>query len=362
MAERRTRGEGSIYQRESDGRWIGVVDLGWVGGRRVRRTVSAKTLKELRPKFKALKQQVEQGVLPDEATVEQWMAHWMEHVAANSVRPRTLATYQGCIDTWINPHLGKRRLDRLKPDHVRALYAEMKAAGKSDATRRHVHAVLRRALVVAERDGRIASNPAAKVEPPPVGKGSHGKLTLAEAKQVLSHLDDEGVSASRWACALLAGLRQGEALGLRWEDVDLENGILRIERAVQRIPKQGLQVVPLKSKSAQRAVPMVLPVLEALRAEPSREGFVWGGEKPTDPRKDWQAWRDLLALAGVESKPLHAARATTASLLMEAGVPEKVIAEILGHSQVIITREKYMHGDSAIHRAAMDSLNKMLSA
>jgi integrase len=358
---RRTRGEGSIYQRESDGRWIGVVDLGWVGGRRVRRTVSAQTLRELRPKFKALKQQIEQGVLPDEATVEQWMEHWMEHVATPSLRPSTLRTYRGYIDGWIKPHLGKRRLDRLRPDHVRALYAEMEKQGKSDATRRQVHAILRRALVVAERDGRIASNPATKVEPPRVGQGSHGKFTLAEAKQILATLDDPSVCASRWACALLAGLRQGEALGLRWEDVDFENGLLFVERAVQRIPRQGLQVVPLKSRTSRRAVPMVPPVYEALKAEPSHEGFVWGGEKPTDPRKDWQAWRDLLALAGVGPKPLHAARATTASLLMEAGVADKLIAEILGHSQVIITREKYLHGDVTMHRAAMESLGKMLT-
>lgn len=362
MAEgRRTRGEGSIYQRDSDGRWIGVVDLGWVGGRRVRRTVSAKSLKELRPKFKALKLQIEQGVLPDEATVEQWTGHWMEHVASKTLRASTLRTYQGYIDRWILPHLGKRRLDRLRPDHIRALYAEMEKAGRSDATRRQVHAILRRALVVAERDGRIATNPAAKVEPPPVGKGSHGKFTLEEARLILAQLDQPGVSASRWACALLAGLRQGEALGLTWEQVDLDQGLLFIEQAVQRIPKQGLQVVPLKSSTSRRAVPMVPPVLEALRAEPSREGYVWGGAKPTDPRADWQAWRDLLERAGVEPKPLHAARATTASLLMEAGVADKVIAEILGHSQVIITREKYLHGDASMHRAAMESLSRMLS-
>lgn len=362
MGDRRTRGEGSIYQRESDGRWIGVVDLGWVGGRRLRRTVSARTLRELRPKFNALKQQINQGVLPDAATLEQWMAHWMEHVASKKLRQSTMRTYQGYIDGWIVPHLGKRRLDRLRPDHVRALYAEMERQGKSDATRRQVHAILRRALVVAERDGRIASNPAAKVEPPPVGKGSHGKFTLLEARQILARLDDPGVSASRWACALLAGLRQGEALGLRWEQVDFANGLLHIETAVQRIPKQGLQVVELKSKASRRAVPMLPPVAEALRAEPSREGFVWGGDRPVDPRRDWQAWRDLLDRAEVPRRPLHAARATTASLLMEAGVPDKIIAEILGHSQVIITREKYLHGDSSMHRAAMESLNKMLTS
>lgn len=360
VASRRVRGEGSIYQRESDGRWVGVVDLGWVGGKRVRRTVTAPTLRELRPKFKALKQQVESGVLPDDATVEQWMKSWMETVAGEKNRPSTLRAYQNYIDNWIIPHLGKYRLDRLRPEHLRTLYALMKSEGKSDATRRQVHSIIRRALSVAEKDGRIASNPATKVDAPAVGQGSHGKLTLAEAHKVLACLDAEGVRASRWVCALLAGLRQGEALGLMWEDVDLANRRILIRQAAQQIKGQGVQIVGLKSKASHRWVPMVMPVHEALSREPSREGFVWGGERPASPRRDYQAWVDLLALADVPRRPLHAARATCGSLLLEAGVPDTIIAEILGHSNVKVTRDHYLHGDDAMRRDAMARLDALL--
>lgn len=362
MGERRLRGEGSIYQRESDGRWVGVVDLGWVAGKRVRRTVTAKTLKELRPKFKALKQQIEQGILPDDATVEQWMKHWLAEVVDKELRPSTAHTYRLYVEKWIIPHLGKRRLDRLRPDHIRALYAAMEADGKTDATRRQVHAILRRALVVAEREQRIPWNPAAKVTPPPVGKGSHGKFTLEESRKILAVLDRPDVSAARWACALLAGLRQGEALGLRWEKVDFGRGVLVIDQAVQQVPKQGLQVVSLKSQSSYRAVPMVMPVREALWAVRQETGFVFGeGEKPPRPRDDWAEWKRVLKLAGVESRPLHAARATTGSLLMEAGVSDKLIAEILGHSQVLVTQKHYLHGDDSMHLAAMRSMEELIA-
>lgn len=363
MAGRRVKGEGSVYQRESDGRWVGVVDLGWVGGKRVRRTVTAPTLKELRPKFKALKRQVDSGVLPDDATVEQWMKHWMDTVAGEKNRPSTLRSYQSYVDNWIVPHLGKYRLDRLRPDHIRTLYAVMKADGRPDATRRQVHAILRRALSVAEKDGKIASNPAAKVDAPPVGQGSHGKFTLVEALAILAHMDDEGVCATRWVCALLAGLRQGEALGLMWVDVDLENRRILIRQAAQRIKGQGIQIVGLKSKASHRWVPMVDPVWAALSRvpKPERVGFVWGGDKPLDPRKDWQSWVDLLDLAGVPRRPLHAARATCGSLLMEAKVPDTIIAEILGHSNVKVTRDHYLHGDDSMHRAAMGQLNDLLT-
>lgn len=349
-----------MYQRDSDKRWVGVVDLGWVNGKRVRKTVSAKTLKELRPKFAKLKREVEAGVLRDQTTVAEWMDHWLTEVATERNRPSTLRTYRTYINAWIVPHLGKRRLDRLRPDHLRGLYAAMKEAGRSDATRRQVHAILRRALTVAERDGRITMNPATKVDAPPVGKGSHGKLTLAEAKAVLSFMDHPDVWASRWIAALLAGLRQGEALGLMWERVDFDRGVILVEQAAQRIQRQGVQIVPLKSDASYRAVPMLEPVAQSLWRERQDTGFVWGGDKPLDPRRDWQNWTDLLKLAGVPHVPLHAARATTASLLSDAGVPAKIISEIIGHSQVTVTEKHYIHGDGAIQRTAMDKLNGLV--
>lgn len=359
MGERRTRGEGSIYQR-SDGRWVGVVDLGWVGGKRLRKTVTAATLRELRPKFKALKASIDDGVLPDDMTVEQWMQHWLEHEVDRKLRPITASGYRRYAENWIIPHLGKRRLDRLKPDHIEALYATMADAGKADATRRQVHAILRRSLVVAERQKRIAWNPAAKVDPPSVGKGSHGKFTLPEARTILRSLKGSD-EAARWSCALLAGLRQGEALGLRWEDVDWQRNVLVIQRAVQQVPKVGLRVVDLKSEKSYRAVPMVDPVRAALRSCRQDSGFVFGkGEKPRAPRVDYAAWKAMLEAAKVPHRPLHAARATTASLLMEAGRSEKLISEILGHSQVIITQKHYLHGDDRMHRDAMDALGRLI--
>lgn len=355
---RRTKGEGSIYQRESDGRWVGVVDLGWVGGKRLRKTVTAATLRELRPKFKALKAQIEQGVVPDDATVDQWMTHWLDNVAEKKVRASTMRTYRGYTDTWIRTHLGRRRLDRLKPEHIEAMLSEMEAAGKSDATRRQVFAILRRALEVAWRQGRVPMNAAARVETvPPVGTGSHGSLTLAEAKKVLAIVAErEPVERARWMLALLAGLRQGEALGLRWERVDFEEGLIFIEVAAQRVAGKGILLVEPKSASSRRAIPMVGPVRLALESIEQREGFLFGGDSPQDPRRDWQAWRDLLAEAGVAPRPLHAARATTASLLEAAGISQTVIKEIMGHSQVMVTQRHYLHADVTQHRAALGTL------
>lgn len=364
MGARRVRGEGSIYQR-TDGRWVGAVDLGWVGAppnrRRVRRTVTAATLRELRPKLKRLKAELAAGVITDESTVGQWLDYWLTKVVEPSeTKPSTVRSYRGLVENWLKPQIGHHRLDRLRPEHVRALYAAMAEAGKSDGTRHNAHSVLHRALTVALHDGRIPYNPADRVAPPPASKGSHGKFTLAEAKRLLHALDGRG-DAARWTCALLAGLRQGEALGLTWADVDLEAGLIRVERAAQRVVGEGVQLVPLKSAASRRYVPMVGPVAYTLAAMPGRDGFVFGcGDRPADSKDDWEAWRDLLADVGLPHRPMHAARATTASLLAEAGVHPKIIAEILGHASVQVTDRHYVHGDTVMHRDAMEAVAALL--
>lgn len=363
MARRRLRTEGSIYQRASDNRWVGVVDLGIVNGKRVRKSVTAPTKRELTPKFNALKDSVGSEVDDEQYTVAGWMQRWLEEVAGERNRPSTLRTYAMYVDRWINPNLGHLRLAKLRPDHVQGLMHAMVAAGLADATRRQVYAILRRALKVAVNFQLIPRNPADAVDAPAVGKGSHGKFTLAEAKSLLAACQrDDGTVQSRWVCAFLAGLRQGEALGLTWESVDLDAGRIIVRQAAQQVKGQGVQIVPLKSAASYRAVPMVQPVWDALRREKRREGFVWGdGARPIGSRRDWDAWgRFVRSVEGVPYRPLHAARATCGSLLLDAGVPEKIIAEILGHSQVQVTREHYLHGDDTMYRSAMDRLGELM--
>lgn len=366
MARRRLRDEGSIYQR-ADGRWVGAVNVGFImvdGKRkRVRKTVTAATLKELKPKFAALKESLGSGVDDEAMTVGRWMDKWLDEVASQRNRPSTLRTYRLYVDKWVKPHLGSVRLSKLRPDQIRVMLRAMEVDGKSDATRRQVLAIVRRALKVAVQDQLIPRNPADSIDAPPVGKGSHGKFTLAEARALLAACQlEDGRVLSRWVCALLAGLRQGEALGLRWECVDLDRGVIVVKEAAQQVKGKGVQIVPLKSAAAYREVPMVAPVRAALEAEPSRDGYVWGGADPKAPRRDWQEWKDFLAsVEGVPDRPLHAARATCGSLLRDANVPDTIIADILGHSQVQVTQRHYLHGDDATYRAAMVALGDFLA-
>lgn len=365
MAERRTKGDGSIYQR-ADGRWVGVVDLGWVGGKRVRRTVTARTLKELRPKFRDLQRRVEGGVEDEDMTVEAWFAHWLEAIAARRVRPRTLATYEGYVRTWVVPYLGRRKLSRLRAEHIEAMYDAMRDEGRADATVRQVHAIVKRSLKDAVQRRRLDRSPADVAEPPAVGKTHHAYLTAAEAKRVILAARDERERA-RLVVALLLGLRQSEALGLHWTDVVAAEdgwGRLSVERGLQRIKGEGLVETDLKTASSRRVVPLIPGVASALEEWRARSGtgYVFGGDRPTDPRDDYEAWREACIRAGVAPVPLHGARASTATLLQELGVPDRIIADILGHAQVTTTQAHYLRSDEAQRRAALEQLARMLDA
>lgn len=355
---RRTKGEGSIYQRSSDDRWVGVVDMGWVGGKRVRKTTTAATLRELRPKMKALKDRVAGGIVDDRATVEQWMTYWLDKVV--EVRPRTLATYRGYSRTWIVPMLGKRELTKVRPEHIRAVYEAMRDKGRADATVRQVHAILLKAFADAVNDSRLLSNPVARVKAPRVGEGHHGALSAEDAHKVLQAARNTD-ELCRLGVALLMGLRQSEALGLRWENVrhDGVGWVAVIDQSAQRVAGKGVVVGSLKSAAAYRSVPIVPELgraLEALREQTGGTGFVFGGERPRDPRRDWQVWRDAQTRAGVGPTPLHGARASTASVLVARGVPERVIADILGHRNVAVTQAHYIRSDEAQRRDAVGLL------
>lgn len=363
----RGKGEGSLYKR-SDGMWVGSVELPLGDdGRRRRRTVSSRDYATAAKKLRALRREVDEhgDTLAAAPTVEAWLRHWLKDIAPERARPSTLHTYRAYINAHLIPALGHRRLDQLRAEHIRTMLRGMADKGLSDATRRQVYAILRRALVVAVREGKVRTNVATLMDPPKVPTNHREPFTLEEARKILAYLDVERDpdEAARWLLALLQGLRQGEALGLNWPDFDLVAGVLVISRALQRQTGKGLVLVDPKSASSARALPLLPQVVTALAAMPQpHEGAVF--RSPTgarrDPRADWRAWRDMLEGAEVAARPLHAARNTTASLLNAAGVPDKTVAEILGHSQVQITQKAYIRGDRERHAEALTAMADML--
>jgi integrase len=373
--KRRAKGEGSIYQL-ADGRWRGAVDLGWQGGRRVRKQITRKTKTEVGRELRRLLAAAEAGQLNHERppTVEAWMATYLREVATDRVRPSTLHSYEQFAGLYINPWLGKHRLDKLRPQHITAFYREMSKSLAPSSVRR-IHAVLRRALTVAVRWGIIHTNPALLIDPPSLPRNNVNPYTVDEAKAFLQAASEDRVEA-RWVVALSLGLRQGEVLGLGWQHVDFESRVLRVARALQRQPDGSLALVETKTQRSNRVIPMPPSVISALQRrvanqqrERHRAGVCWhesdlvfttGWGTPIHPRNDYRSFQRLVEKAGLRRVRLHDLRHTAASLLLAQDVAPRVVMEILGHSQISVTMNTYTHVDPELNRVATDRMEKAL--
>lgn len=397
--KRQHRGDGTLYQRP-DGLWCAQVEVGYVNGKRRRKTIYDRNYDRAVKKRDAAKRERDAGILATtNPTVEKWMRQWLDEIAADKVKPRTLATYRSYVEVHIIPTLGKVRLNKLTADHVDQLHAAM--SGKSSTTRLHAHRILGTALEVARKRRLIPHNAVTENEHAPrKAVPDRDALTADEAKAVLGAVGDDR-NASRWWAAFLTGARQGELLGLRWSHVDLELGYIDLAWTLQRVPYRhgcdpacgkkraascpdrrlfvpdgiewhhltgNLCLLPPKTEGSRRLVPLLPAMVAALtlhrertKDEPNPHGLVWHHPdgRPLDGRRDWQQWRDLLDEAGVAKSTLHEARNTAATLLLEAGVDPRVIAAILGHSRLVTTRD-YQTVSLEMARSAVASLGQTL--
>ena len=233
---RAANGASSIYQ-DKNGGWHGRVTMGTRDdGRPDRRHVRGKTRTEVTRKVKALEKERDSGTVRRAGrpwTVEQWLTHWVDTIAAPSVRDNTLAGYRVAVRVHLVPGVGAHRLDKLEPEHLERLYARMQANGSAAGTAHQAHRTIRTALGEAVRRGHLARNPAALAKPPRLSEEEVQPYSVAEVKRILAAAA-EGRNSARWAVALSLGLRQGEALGLKWADLDLDAGRLIVRRSRQR--------------------------------------------------------------------------------------------------------------------------------
>ena len=302
------------------------------------------------------------------------MQVWLNEVASATVRDSTLHRYRQGVRLYIGPALGHIRLDKLRPQQLAAFYRDAQSHLSSGSVRR-LHALLRRSLTVAQRWGHIFVNPATLVEPPPLQLEEVRPLSASEAHDLLTAARQTDLAA-RWVLGLATGLRQGEVLGLHWEDIDLSQGTLRVQRALQRRSDGRLVEVAPKTARSRRTLPLPASVVTALvdhrvnqqelrsaagpRWTESDLVFTTRVGTPIHPRNDHRAFVALLRSAGLRRVRLHDLRHTTASLLLSQGVSPRVVMEILGHSQISVTMNTYSHVSPELNRAAAEGMQQAL--
>ena len=366
MGHRRSNGEGSIYQRK-DGRWVASVTIDH--GRR--RHFFGKTRKEAAKKLTAALKSLRDGLpLPsDRISVARYLNDWLASVKA-SVRPRTYEAYELNVRRLL-PHIGRYKLTQMTSAHVQHCYTALLENSLSKRTVEQVHTVLHNALRQAVRLGLVVRNVTDAVNVPRPVRQEMRTLNTDQA-EILFASTVKDRPAALWRLLLTTGLRLGEALGLKWEDLNLETGRISIQRALQRQVGAGLVFVEPKTSRSRRTVHLSKGTTAALVEHRRRQleerlaaGPIWLDHgvvfcrpdgRPLDPSAVNKSLHDALGRAGLPQIRVHDLRHTAASLLLQQGVHARVVQEMLGHTTVTLTLDTYSHVSPTMHREAANQM------
>lgn len=368
---KRANSEGTVYQRK-DGRWTAAVTLGT--GKR--KQLYGPTRRDVAEKLVRLQRDQQLGIEPgdDRLFVRDYLKRWLAASKA-TVRPRTYDSYVLNV-ARAHDHIGAHRLAALKPIHVQTCYAALLGRGLSARSVAQCHAVLHRAFRQAVNWGLIARNPTDAVAAPRAERREMRALTEADARALFAVTSGDRDHAL-WVVLVTAGLRLGEALGCRWDDLDLTAGTLAIRRALQWQTGAGLVFVEPKTKRSRRTVHLAPGTVAALRehkkilaAERLASGGAWEDPTllfpnpagaPTDPTRVPSRLKLALTKAKLPAVRVHDLRHSCASILFARGVHPKLVQELLGHSTVGITLDLYSHTIPAMHGEAASQMQGLFS-
>jgi integrase len=354
--KRRGPGEGGVYQRQSDGKWVGSVTTGRTpAGRQKRRVVYGVTKAEVLTKLRELHKQHDAGTLADPSalTVEGYLRRWMD-TAGRSKRGTTQERRRVYIERHINPFIGGIRLNKLGLIQLEGWLADLEKAGRSDWTRHQAATTLGTALRRAVKMKLIPANPGADLVKPRPREKEVEVFSEEQARRLLATGGDHRLHAL-YVLALTSGMREGEILGLHWPEVNFEDKTVTVVRTLRAVKGGGFTLEPPKSRRSRRTIDLPDYALDALHAH--RESMLAEGHDvkagPVFVTRTGnfigksnlirQVHRPLLVRAGLPVYKFHALRHTHASTLLARGRNLREVAERLGHSSPELTLRVYAH-------------------
>jgi integrase len=375
---KRGNGEGSIYFRKADEKWVGSITL----ENRKRKVFYGKTRKEVQEKLKVALREQQQGTLvtTPKQTLAQFLTDWLENSQKQSVRPRTYERYEELVRLHIVPVLGRCELQKLSAQHLQTFYAKKAGEELSATTINHFHNVLHKALDTAVKWNLVARNVCDLVSPPRRKQYEVQPLTLEQVHKLLAVVEGHYMEAL-FKVALATGLRRGELMGLKWQDINFDTGVLQVRRILSRVPTKmpgkGYVEAEPKTQKSRRSIVIAPFALEALKLHRERQrgvklkvGSAWQDHDYVfctsigthlNPTRDMLGQlKSLLKKAGLPDIRFHDLRHSAATLLLSVGVHPKVVQEILGHSQIGITLDVYSHVLPGMQQDAINRLNAVI--
>lgn len=380
MAKRRANGEGNIRKRK-DGRWEGRYTAGRnpATGKAIYKNVLGKTQAEVKEKLKkAIGEAKGLDVAKAESyTVGQWMDVWYEYYAKIKVRPSSHKTYEGYIKNHIKPSIGNIPLTKLTTLDLQRLYQKLLTEGRVDRleaknqpkglsskTVRNINQVISSAMQLAIQQHLIAQNPTDGCALP---KTEHREMQTLSADQLAAFLLEAKHSGvfEMYYIELATGLRRGELLGLKWEDIDFSTQTLRVRRQVGRINGE-VREAPLKTKNAYRTISLgtdAVGILKQQREKHPSSSYVFPGPTggPIAPDSVLHMLHRVLDRAGLPEIRFHDLRHTFATLALQNGVDVKTVSGMLGHFSAGFTLDTYAHVTTAAQKKAAETMGEVLA-
>ena len=381
MSKKRANGEGSIRRRK-DGRWEGRYTAAHdpETGKAVYKNVLGKTQAEVKEKLaKAIEKSKRVDIVrAGKYTLGQWMEIWFENYARLKVRPSSHATYRGYLDNHILPNIGNIPLNRLTTLDIQKFYKKLLECGRvvraeskgqpkglSAKTVRNLHQTLSSALDLAVQQRLIPSNPAAGCALPRAERQEIRTLTTDQLNAFFREAKASGV-LELYYLDLATGLRRGELLGLRWEDIDWQHRELHIRRQLARVGGKVTEA-PLKTKNAYRTLPLGEDTIGILAQQKEKVGtspWVFPGPAggPLSPDSVLHMLHRVLERAGLPRLRFHDLRHTFATLALQNGIDVKTVSGMLGHYSAGFTLDTYAHVTTPAQRQAAALMRDLLSS
>lgn len=370
---KRGNGEGSIFQRKADKKWVGSITL--ENGKR--KVFYGKTKKEVTEKLIKARSEQQKGALQSDAKMKlsEYVESWLENYK-RGVRPNTHQRACEIMRLHVLPTLGNIQLDKLTPQHLDRLYTK-KLEELSPTTVQTMHNILHKALSDAIKQEIIYINVSERVEAPRKNEYEARVFNEEEMQKFLTAIQNHPLYVLL-LIDIATGMRRGEIVGLKWNDIDLKKGVVQVRRAIVRRPTTlggGYAEAPLKTKKSRRSIMLpayIVVVLEQYRMEQismiQQKGQEWDEQfwlfRKSDgdhlnPQHDvYEAFKNLLKKAGLPDIRFHDLRHTAATMHLGMMTNPKIVQEILGHSTISITMDAYSHVLPPMHKEAMNSINE----
>ena len=353
---KRANGEGSVYRRKSDGRWVGSLSL--PDG--TRKVFYGKKQSEVIAKLDEAATDLRRGMLAvgSNTTLQEYLENWLENVHKPTIRLSTYLNYRKLLKNYLVPGLGKVKIHRLTPQQVQGFYSQKMSEGLAPKTVNNIHGVLHKSLDNAVKWNILPRNVCDAVTPPRIPRKEKNVLTKQQAHTLLEEVKAHRLEALL-TLAITTGMREGELLALHWQDINFEDHSLQVKRAVSYFKEYGYVESEPKTAKSRRTIKLPVFVVDILirhkvqQEEQRRQvGSAWidKGLLFTNAQGYYfssstlrKVFRRFLVSIGLPHMRFHDLRHSAATILLAMKVHPKVVQEILGHSQITMTLDVYSH-------------------